>query len=205
MKPQKTKITTLFFDFGRVLIDIDKQKSLCEWRNTTGLSDEQYFYAFFGDGSHHLLSLGTLTPDNYFDRVIARTPASVTHAQIKMIYKAILRPRRKILSKVRELTLSYRVGVISDTDPFHLSVMKGWPGILDGIDPIITSFSMGCTKPNPKIYLEACMQAGCIPEEAVFFDDLLRNIEGARKLGMTAHHIKDPKNLYSLLMTGSFA
>lgn len=49
---------------------------------------------------------------------------------------------------------------------------------------------MGIAKPDPKIYKMVIEKLGIAPEEMVFVDDLSRNIEAARKLGMHAIHFQ---------------
>lgn len=48
----------------------------------------------------------------------------------------------------------------------------------------INSYTVGARKPDPKIFLEALRQTKSKPEETLFIDDSLENIEAAKKLGM---------------------
>lgn len=47
------------------------------------------------------------------------------------------------------------------------------------------SCDLGICKPNEKMYLHALQKCGCAPENAVFIDDSIKNLEGAEKLGIT--------------------
>ena len=42
----------------------------------------------------------------------------------------------------------------------------------------------GIKKPDPKIFLLTCNRLDVRPEECVFIDDTLENVEAANKLGM---------------------
>jgi len=43
-------------------------------------------------------------------------------------------------------------------------------------------------KPNPRIYLEALKEASLIPEETLFIDDMIENIEAAKVIVMNILH-----------------
>lgn len=57
-------------------------------------------------------------------------------------------------------------------------------------DVTVISGEVGLRKPDPAIYLLACERLGLAPEACAFVDDLERNVEVARELGMHAvvHH-----------------
>jgi putative hydrolase of the HAD superfamily len=47
-------------------------------------------------------------------------------------------------------------------------------------------------KPDPRIYLHACEALGVQPPEAVFLDDIGRNLKAARELGMATIKVEEP-------------
>ena len=51
-------------------------------------------------------------------------------------------------------------------------------------DLFINSAEEGIRKPDPKIYLLTCEKLSVKPEECLFMDDSLENIESAKKLRM---------------------
>ncbi len=52
----------------------------------------------------------------------------------------------------------------------------------------IVSGNVGCWKPDAAIYRLACETGGFRPQAAVFIDDVMANVEGARAIGMSAIH-----------------
>jgi 2-haloacid dehalogenase len=56
----------------------------------------------------------------------------------------------------------------------------------------VVSGAVGCSKPQAAIYQLACSKAGCRPEDAVFIDDVLANVEGATASGMHGIHHRSP-------------
>jgi HAD superfamily hydrolase (TIGR01509 family) len=48
-------------------------------------------------------------------------------------------------------------------------------------------------KPEPQVYYLAAQSLGVEPQEALFIDDFVENVEGARRVGMQALHFQDPE------------
>jgi len=59
-------------------------------------------------------------------------------------------------------------------------------------DAFIESSVVGLRKPDPRIYLHACEALGVRPPEAVFLDDIGRNLKAARELGMATIKVEEP-------------
>lgn len=58
---------------------------------------------------------------------------------------------------------------------------------MDYVDGGIFSFREKYIKPDPEIFKLVANRYGLIPEECMFFDDRLENVEGARSVGMKAY------------------
>jgi putative hydrolase of the HAD superfamily len=60
-------------------------------------------------------------------------------------------------------------------------------------DAFIESSKVGLRKPDPRIYRLACDALGVEPPEAVFLDDIGRNLKAARQLGMRTIKVDAPE------------
>jgi len=60
-------------------------------------------------------------------------------------------------------------------------------------DAFIESSKVGLRKPDPRIYALACSALGVAPAEAVFLDDIGRNLKAARALGMRTIKVDAPE------------
>lgn len=85
---------------------------------------------------------------------------------------------------VKSPSQTHKLGIISDTWPSIDNQLKVI-GVYDYFSAFTFSCDLGVFKPNEKMYLDALQKCGCTPEEAVFIDDSVRNLEGAEKLGIT--------------------
>jgi epoxide hydrolase-like predicted phosphatase len=89
----------------------------------------------------------------------------------------------RAIARIREAGL--RVGALTNN----------WAGdgasrlpLRELFDAFVESSVVGLRKPDPRIYALACRELGVAPAEAVFLDDIGRNLKAARELGM--HTIK---------------
>jgi putative hydrolase of the HAD superfamily len=81
------------------------------------------------------------------------------------------------------LARHFKLGVISDTWPSLERVFRN-VGLRHYFGAFIMSSVLGVLKPHELMYTTALKELGVKPEEALFIDDNIVNVEGARKLGM---------------------
>ncbi|MBN2703017.1 MAG: HAD family phosphatase [Pontiellaceae bacterium] len=100
--------------------------------------------------------------------------------------------RRAVESNVRVYTLS-------NIAQHHIDAIEAnWSGFFSGADGLFFSYQIGVRKPHADIYRHALEQMAVLPEECLFIDDLLENVNAARALGFQAIQFV-PEN-YSLVM-----
>jgi len=61
-------------------------------------------------------------------------------------------------------------------------------------DVVVESSVEGLRKPDPRIYRLTCERLGVAPAEAVFLDDIGRNLKPARQLGLTTIKVTTPES-----------
>ena len=71
--------------------------------------------------------------------------------------------------------------------------------LLGEFDGVVVSGEERLIKPDPAIYRLLCERFGVQPQRAVFIDDSLPNVEGARRIGMHAIHFTAPERLEAQL------
>lgn len=89
---------------------------------------------------------------------------------------------------LKRLSHHYKIGLVSDTESSpESSVRKALSklGIESFFSAIVTSTSIGITKPHPDIFREALNRLGVAPQEAVMVgNDPSRDILGAKQVGL---------------------
>ncbi len=96
-----------------------------------------------------------------------------------------------LVDYIRSLRGSVRTAVISNGWLNLRENLLRW-GIADAFDVIVVSAEAGVLKPDPRIYSLALERLAVSPAQAVFVDDFIENVEGARRAGMLAVHFRDP-------------
>ena len=81
------------------------------------------------------------------------------------------------------LSKTHRLGVISDTWP-SIEQQLEYLGIARYFSFRTFSCYVGVFKPDKRMYLDALDKSGVSPDEAVFIDDSVCNLEGAAALGI---------------------
>ena len=81
------------------------------------------------------------------------------------------------------LSKTHRLGVISDTWP-SIEQQLEYLGIARYFSFRTFSCYVGVFKPDKRMYLDALDKSGVSPDEAVFIDDSVYNLEGAAALGI---------------------
>ena len=95
-----------------------------------------------------------------------------------------------LVNYIRSLRPRYKTGIISNAWSQLPKLLKEWE-ILDAFDVVIGSGDEGIMKPDPQIYHLALTGLGVEANEAVFIDDFIENIEGARRVGLWGIHFKN--------------
>jgi putative hydrolase of the HAD superfamily len=79
-----------------------------------------------------------------------------------------------------------RTAILSNLPRALGEKLRATPGFLDAFDHVTFSYELGSIKPEPEIYRDAIRGLGVAPREALFLDDRLENVEGARAVGLGA-------------------
>jgi len=106
---------------------------------------------------------------------------------------AASQPRPTMLAAIRTLRASgLRVAALTNNWPAE-ERDDGTRALRHHFDAFFESSTLGMQKPDPRIYQHACAALAISPEEAVFLDDIGRNLKAARALGMTTIKVDTPE------------
>lgn len=184
---------TLLFDFGGVLVDLNKQRCIDNFA-AMGLDVKPYLGAFFQNGPFSLLEQGRLSIPEFCAalRKMGNNPA-VTDEMIVSAWKSFLVgipvERLELLKKIKQ---HYSVNLLSNTNWIHWqqAVDELFPktdlSVNDLFDQVFLSCELGIEKPAPELYAKVVEAMGVPAGEILFFDDSEVNCESARRCGLQA-------------------
>ena len=96
----------------------------------------------------------------------------------------------QLVDFIRSLKPHYRIGIISNAWSQVAQLLAEW-GIADAFDAVVGSGDVGIMKPDPRIYQIALERLHVAAQEAVFVDDFIENVHGARAQEMHAIHFQN--------------
>jgi putative hydrolase of the HAD superfamily len=95
-------------------------------------------------------------------------------------------PRPRMLEAIKKIRGSGRqVAALTNNWAHEGAGDSGTDALRDHFDVFVESSKLGLRKPDPRIYAHVCEALAITPAEAVFLDDIGRNLKTARELGMT--------------------
>ncbi|SFM53544.1 putative hydrolase of the HAD superfamily [Paenibacillus sp. 1_12] len=203
MKPKKIK--AILFDSGRVLnhprtghwfippnffkyVDKDKYDQIephvlqKAFQSSLKLIDEQVFILTEQEEFQHFIHFYKLFSEQLPE-------LKLTDTQIQSIARDTVFNDEKfyfhddVFDVIPKLSESYQLGVVSDTWPSLERVFKNIH-LRHYFSTFIMSSMIGVRKPDQLMFTNALKELKVDPDETIFIDDSIKNLEGARELGI---------------------
>jgi HAD superfamily hydrolase (TIGR01509 family) len=197
-----SKFRAIIFDIGRVLIRVNISRAMEGLASGIALTPQELWSAIEKDPSMLDWQEGRISPRDWHLRLTKRFGGSLTFEQFSEVWNRALDPDPiHSESFIEKLSKNYRLALLSNTDPIHMShAEKNFPFFR--FFPIwIYSYRVGASKPEPLIYREALKACRVRAEEAVYIDDVAAYAEAAQRLGMTGIVFQSPEQLQTDLRT----
>ena len=184
-------IKDVVFDFGGVLTTIDTERALQRFRDLGVEEPEQYINSYCQKGPFFELENGDIDAEEFCCRLGQICNREITFEQAKEAWLGFLvEIHTTLLEHLQTLRGSYRLSVLSNTNPFIQSwaLTKDFTpvgkSLADYFDTLFFSYRMHCSKPSREIYCKMLANGGMRAEETLFVDDSTKNIEAAREVGI---------------------
>lgn len=185
-------IKTILFDLGGVIITLDQAEAIRRFREI-GLSDaEQRLNAYTQSGIFGDLEMGLIDAEEFRSRLSALMGNEVTYEQCLYAWKGYVGdvPMRNLLTLRKLRTEGFRIVLLSNTNPYMMSwalssEFDGKGQTLDYyIDDAYLSYKCRMMKPDECFFRYVIEKEGVSPDNLLFVDDGLRNVENAASLGI---------------------
>lgn len=199
-------ITTLIFDLGGVLVDLDIDRCIMNLKQL-GLKNFEQLMGNFGQKGFFLeFEKGRLSKEEFRDEIRKLSTQTLSDEQIDAAWSSFLGeiPLEK-LKMLAELKDKFRLLLLSNTNPIHVEgtvpaeFAKIGKKVSDIFDKCYLSYEMGMAKPNADIFEALLSDAGVQAEECLFLDDGPKNIEQAGQLGIQTYLVDPHEDLSFLL------
>jgi putative hydrolase of the HAD superfamily len=131
---------------------------------------------------------GEMTSEEFHRRFCeALQLRGVDFAEFSRMWGDMFQPAPLLSTELLDgLSTRYRLVLVSNTNELHFRWIRRHYPLLDHFHEYVLSYQVGAMKPSAGIYEEAIRRAGCEPGQCLFADDVVENVEGARRLGIDA-------------------
>jgi putative hydrolase of the HAD superfamily len=182
-------LRAVVFDYGIVLSGPPDAAAHAALMRITGLTRERFEPQYWANRPTY--DEGKLTGIGFWQKFLreAGLPANQAMAEELNRWDARMWTVQNPAMVAWQLKLKQRgllTAILSNIgDDVYASVARTFAWI-HRFDVLVWSYQFGAVKPNPAIYLHTLAELGTRPEETLFIDDKLPNVEAARKLGIQA-------------------
>ncbi|MBQ8773308.1 MAG: HAD family phosphatase [Muribaculaceae bacterium] len=199
-------IRNLLFDLGGVIMDIKRKNCEAAFRQL-GMDCIGDFLGDYGQKGPFLkLEEGAIDETTFRQQIRKYIPHDVTDDEIDHAFCQFLVgiPTERLIA-LRKLRSKYNLYVLSNTNSIMWNsriaeeFRKEGLTVDDYFDGIVTSFEAKCVKPDIRIFNIVAEQCNIKPEDTIFFDDSLSNVQAAASLGFKTIHVAPGKEFYDLI------
>jgi HAD superfamily hydrolase (TIGR01509 family) len=180
------KLRAIIFDIGRVLVRVDIRRAQLSLADGLKLTPEELWSAIENDPRWLDWQTGRISPRDWHLNLSQRLGMTLGFAQFTAAWNSALDPNPIHPDSLFEkLGKSYRLGLLSNTDPLHVAFLeKTYRFFRYFPKPVrIYSCSVGACKPDPLIFSEALRACKVSANQAVYIDDIPAFVQAAEALG----------------------
>ena len=190
-------IKTIFFDIGGVLIDIHPERTYQYLSDSADVEVSMVKESFPWD-AHDQYERGIMNNEDWFItyKESLPQPCCLKKSDFWNAWKLLLGEEKNTVNILEALNKQYSIWLLSNTNPKHIQdeIEKRYlfPSLVNGA---VYSFDVGVRKPEKEIYEIAMQRANANPQECLFIDDLLENIQAAKQIGIEGIHFISSEQL----------
>lgn len=189
-------LKAIAWDLGGVILRTEDMSHRERWEERFGFEAWGLHRMVFGSDISQKASVGQANVEDIWRSLQAELAIDDSEfAAFKDDFFAGDRIDEKLVEFIRQVRSRYRTGLITNAWPDIRQWIEGQWGIANAFDTIVISAEIGIAKPDPRIYHLFLENLDLQPHEALFVDDFIENVEGARAIGMQALHFRDPEEI----------
>ncbi|MBR6798066.1 MAG: HAD family phosphatase [Opitutales bacterium] len=191
-------ISTIVFDFGGVILDVDLSKTVRAFE-ALGVKNLSAAETQVGSGTFFEANeRGDFTRAEFWQKLRERAPelACRSDAELHAAWDELLGdfvPAR--IGLLRSLRESYRTFLLSNTNEAHRETfLRRFSEQIGGdmnalFEQAFYSDLLRAVKPSHEIFEKVAQLAGIVPSETLFIDDNAKNVAAARECGWRAYQL----------------
>ncbi len=193
---------TAFFDLGNVLIFFSHEKMCRQLADVLQTSYEKIYDLLFHQHIAKDYELGLIDSEEMYNRLSTSLKRRGDFLTFLQAASNIFEPNEAIYPIIEKLKKNgVRLTLLSNTNEAHFNYAYSHFPILRLFHDRILSYEVNLQKPDPAIFYKALTKAG---SDNFYTDDLLENIQAAKKVGLDSEQFTSTQNLYTQLTGRGF-
>jgi HAD superfamily hydrolase (TIGR01509 family) len=186
-------ITWFLFDLGNTVIKLAYERVLHNICASSTVTRDELVEILEGVGGYRDLERGSVTFWEFYEVICEqagyRDSINDFHAVWSDFFDGPMPGVEDVLERVRE---QYRVAFLSNSNEVHAELIpRRFAELFRKDDRFVFSHRFRTAKPDPEIFQRAFEILGALPQQIVFIDDLLENVNAAKNVGMLAFQYHD--------------
>lgn len=199
-------IKHIIFDLGGVILNIDYRLTEKAFTDLGVKNFSALYSQFNANPLFEDLETGRVENDAFVQAMKPHLPETATAEAIIAAWNAMLLDfpvaRLQLLQQLRQ---HYDLYLLSNTNAIHLAAFntileksRGIPSLDVFFDKSYYSHQIGYRKPEREAYQIILDENGLKPEQTLFIDDTLPNVEAAQALGIQAIYLQPPRTILDI-------
>lgn len=193
-------IKNVVFDLGNVLLEFKPLEYLRDNIHDEEIVQSIYKNLFRGEEWINLDS-GSIDEEKAIEAISSRIPKLSEKVRHYMYnWPEILKPMKETIDALRLIKQkNYNTLILSNFHGKAFRYVVERNEFFKFFNGGVISYEVGLLKPNKEIYEELINKYGISPEETIFIDDMLPNINAAKDLGFNVILFESPEQLLNEL------
>jgi glucose-1-phosphatase len=199
MASSSGNVRVVLFDVGGVLVELSGLTLLQSWLGNR-MTEEQIYTFWLTSPVVRAFETGKMPADAFGERLVAELKLPVNGEEFLSAFCSWMHgvfPGS--IDLVRRVPRSYVRATLCNSNALHWPLLMENREFREAFDHHFASHVMGKIKPDEEAYQHVLTALGCNPDEVVYVDDSLLNVESARRIGIRAFQVKGPLEAESVL------
>ncbi|MAE86431.1 MAG: hypothetical protein CMB80_27100 [Flammeovirgaceae bacterium] len=206
MAHRLSELSTIIFDLGEVIVDLDTQAVLKEFYQLTGIEGSILKERLVNTSYLFEYETGQIDGEAFVQGMNEVLGTNIGFEDFKHAWNLMVKdiPVNR-LEFIKELQKSHQILILSNTNYMHeekfeqIMMERVGQTMIDFADVAYYSHHIGYRKPNHDIYEFVIEQNNLDPQKALFLDDREDNILAAKAVGLKAEQVLFPDQIFEIL------
>jgi glucose-1-phosphatase len=194
-------IRVLLFDVGGVLVHLSGVEAMLEWMGGA-ITVEDLWRRWLQSVPVRQFETGRIDADEFSVRVVSEFGLAVEPQRFLesfIQWPSALYPGT--LEMLARIPRSYQRALLSNSNALHWPRVLNEMGLGPAFDRHFVSHLTGRIKPDSEAFEHVIDSLRCMPDQVLFLDDNLLNVEAARRSGMHAIRVRGATEVQGVLIS----